>query len=118
MRFSSLTQRIAGDGAAAWEIHYRALAMLEQGRDVLLLSVGDPDFDTPAPIVQAAVASLEAGNTHYADVRGKRSLREAIARRHQQRSGQKVTADQVTVLAGRSARCSAWRNACWSRAMK
>ncbi|WP_060511938.1 pyridoxal phosphate-dependent aminotransferase [Pseudomonas sp. NBRC 111124] len=100
MRFSSLTQRIAGDGAAAWEIHYRALAMLEEGRDVLLLSVGDPDFDTPAPIVQAAVASLEAGNTHYADVRGKRSLREAIARRHQQRSGQAVTADQVTVLAG------------------
>jgi arginine:pyruvate transaminase len=100
MRFSSLTQRIAGDGAAAWEIHYRALAMLEQGRDVLLLSVGDPDFDTPAPIVQAAKASLEAGNTHYADVRGKRSLREAIARRHQQRSGQAVTADQVTVLAG------------------
>lgn len=100
MRFSSLTQRIAGDGAAAWEIHYRALAMLEQGRDVLLLSVGDPDFDTPAPIVQAAVASLESGNTHYADVRGKRSLREAIARRHQQRSGQVVSADQVTVLAG------------------
>ncbi|MBH3410700.1 pyridoxal phosphate-dependent aminotransferase [Pseudomonas putida] len=100
MRFSSLTQRIAGDGAAAWEIHYRALAMLEQGRDVLLLSVGDPDFDTPAPIIQAAVASLEAGNTHYADVRGKRSLREAIARRHQQRSGQAVTAEQVTVLAG------------------
>jgi arginine:pyruvate transaminase len=100
MRFSSLTQRIAGDGAAAWEIHYRALAMLEQGRDVLLLSVGDPDFDTPAPIVQAAVASLESGNTHYTDVRGKRSLREAIARRHQQRSGQAVSADQVTVLAG------------------
>ncbi|WP_153785756.1 pyridoxal phosphate-dependent aminotransferase [Pseudomonas sp. EMN2] len=100
MRFSSLTQRIAGDGAAAWEIHYRALAMLEQGRDVLLLSVGDPDFDTPAPIVQAAMDSLQAGNTHYADVRGKRSLREAIARRHRQRSGQAVTADQVTVLAG------------------
>ncbi|NIF24901.1 aminotransferase class I/II-fold pyridoxal phosphate-dependent enzyme [Pantoea sp. Tr-811] len=100
MRFSSLTQRIAGDGAAAWDIHYRALAMLEQGQDVLLLSVGDPDFDTPAPIVQAAVASLQAGNTHYADVRGKRSLREAIARRHQRRSGQAVTADQVTVLAG------------------
>ncbi|NIE75237.1 aminotransferase class I/II-fold pyridoxal phosphate-dependent enzyme [Pantoea sp. Ap-967] len=100
MRFSSLTQRIAGDGAAAWDIHYRALTMLEQGQDVLLLSVGDPDFDTPAPIVQAAVASLQAGNTHYADVRGKRSLREAIARRHQRRSGQAVTADQVTVLAG------------------
>ncbi|MDD0977677.1 pyridoxal phosphate-dependent aminotransferase [Pseudomonas fontis] len=100
MRFSNLTQRIAGDGAAAWDIHYRALRMLEQGRDVLLLSVGDPDFDTPAPIVQAAIDSLQTGNTHYADVRGKRSLRESIARRHQQRSGQAVSADQVTVLAG------------------
>lgn len=100
MRFSNLTQRIAGDGAAAWDIHYRALRMLEQGQDVLLLSVGDPDFDTPAPIVQAAIDSLQTGNTHYADVRGKRSLRESIARRHQQRSGQAVSADQVTVLAG------------------
>nr|BFE96212.1 hypothetical protein GCM10020185_67480 [Pseudomonas brassicacearum subsp. brassicacearum] len=44
MRFSVLTQRITGDGAAAWQIHDRALAMREQGMDVLLLSVGDPDF--------------------------------------------------------------------------
>ncbi|UVJ45769.1 aminotransferase class I/II-fold pyridoxal phosphate-dependent enzyme [Pseudomonas sp. LS1212] len=100
MRFSALTQRIAGDGAAAWDIHYRALALQEQGEDILLLSVGDPDFDTPVPIVDAAVESLRAGNTHYADVRGKRALRESIARRHQQRSGQAVDADQVVVLAG------------------
>ncbi|WIE47470.1 pyridoxal phosphate-dependent aminotransferase [Pseudomonas sp. GM17] len=100
MRFSDLTQRIAGDGAAAWGIHYRALAKQEQGEDILLLSVGDPDFDTPAPIVQAAIDSLLSGNTHYTDVRGKRSLRESIARRHRQRSGQQVGADQVMVLAG------------------
>ena len=100
MRFSDLTQRIAGDGAAAWDIHYRALALREQGEDILLLSVGDPDFDTPAPIVQAAIDSLLAGNTHYADVRGKRTLRDTIARRHQARSGQAVTSEQVIVLAG------------------
>ncbi|MHC6227449.1 pyridoxal phosphate-dependent aminotransferase [Pseudomonas sp. X10] len=100
MRFSTLTQRIAGDGTAAWNIHYRALELRAQGQDVLLLSVGDPDFDTPVPIVQAAIDSLQAGNTHYSDVRGKRALRESIARRHQQRSGQQVDADQVTVLAG------------------
>ncbi len=100
MRFSALTQRIAGDGAAAWDIHYRALARLERGEDVLLLSVGDPDFDTPQPIIQAAVDSLLCGNTHYAEVRGKRSLRESIAKRHWQRSGQPVDADQVVVLAG------------------
>lgn len=100
MRFSQLTQRIAGDGAAAWDIHYRALAKRERGEEVWLLSVGDPDFDTPQPIVQAAIDSLQAGHTHYADVRGKRALREAIARRHQQRSGQVVNAEQVVVLAG------------------
>ncbi|MFD2642829.1 pyridoxal phosphate-dependent aminotransferase [Pseudomonas japonica] len=100
MRFSSLTQRIAGDGAAAWEIHYRALAMRAEGRDVLLLSVGDPDFDTPQPIVEAAVDSLRGGHTHYSDIRGKQPLREAIARRYRQRGGQAVDADQVTVLAG------------------
>ncbi|WP_053151183.1 pyridoxal phosphate-dependent aminotransferase [Pseudomonas protegens] len=100
MRFSQLTQRIAGDGAAAWDIHYRALAKRERGEQVWLLSVGDPDFDTPRPIVQAAIDSLQAGHTHYADVRGKRALRQAIARRHQQRSGQVVDAEQVVVLAG------------------
>ncbi|WP_166359579.1 pyridoxal phosphate-dependent aminotransferase [Pseudomonas akapageensis] len=100
MRFSALTQRIAGDGAAAWDIHYRALALQEQGEDILLLSVGDPDFDTPVPIVDAAVESLRGGNTHYADVRGKRTLRQSIARRHQQRSGHAVDDSQVIVLAG------------------
>ncbi|WP_324710806.1 pyridoxal phosphate-dependent aminotransferase [Pseudomonas citronellolis] len=100
MRFSNLTQRIAGPGAAAWDIHYRALARLEQGDDILLLSVGDPDFDTPSPIVQSAIDSLLAGNTHYSDVRGKRNLREAIGRRHTQRSGQAVDANNVVVLAG------------------
>ncbi len=100
MRYSDFTQRIAGDGAAAWDIHYRALARVEQGEEILLLSVGDPDFDTPAPIVQSAIDSLLAGNTHYADVRGKRALRQRIAERHRQRSGQAVDAEQVVVLAG------------------
>ena len=79
MRYSQLTQRIAGDGAAAWDIHYRALERQARGEDILLLSVGDPDFDTPVPIVQAAIDSLLNGHTHYAEVRGKRSLRQAIA---------------------------------------
>lgn len=100
MRFSDLTQRIAGDGAAAWNIHYRALERQAKGDDILLLSVGDPDFDTPQPIVQAAIDSLLNGNTHYSDVRGKLALRQRIAAWHNQRSGQAVGVDQVTVLAG------------------
>ncbi|SFY31216.1 pyridoxal phosphate-dependent aminotransferase [Pseudomonas sp. NFACC36] len=100
MRYSALTQRIAGDGAAAWEIHDRALAMQGQGMEVLLLSVGDPDFDTPQAIVTAAIDSLRAGETHYSDVRGLHGLRQSIARRHRQRCGQPVEAQHVTVLPG------------------
>lgn len=100
MRYSQLTQRIGGDGAAAWSIHYRALDRQTRGEDILLLSVGDPDFDTPPPIVQAAIDSLLNGHTHYTEVRGKRALRERIAARHRQRSGQPVDADQVVVLPG------------------
>ncbi|WP_286979178.1 pyridoxal phosphate-dependent aminotransferase [Pseudomonas sp.] len=100
MRFSDVTRRIAGEGAAAWDIHYRALARQEQGEDVLLLSVGDPDFDTPQPIVQAAIDSLNNGHTHYTEVRGNQLLRERIAARHNQRSGADVEAEQVVVLAG------------------
>lgn len=106
MRFSVLTQRITGEGAAAWQIHDRALAMREQGMDVLLLSVGDPDFDTPPAIVEAAVSSLWAGDTHYSDVRGLHTLRVGIARRHRQRCGQPVGAEHVIVLPG--AQCAVY----------
>lgn len=106
MRYSALTQRIAGDGAAAWQIHDRALEMREQGVDVLLLSIGDPDFDTPQPIVQAAITSLLAGDTHYPEVRGSRGLRDSIARRHHQRSGQRVDARHVIVMPG--AQCAVY----------
>ena len=85
MRYSALTQRIAGEGAAAWQIHDRALALRAEGVDVLLLSVGDPDFDTPLPIIHGAIDSLLAGDTHYSEVRGRLALRKLIAERHRRR---------------------------------
>lgn len=106
MRYSALTQRIAGDGAAAWQIHDRALELRKQGVDVLLLSIGDPDFDTPQPIVRAAIDSLLAGDTHYPPVRGTQGLRASIARRHRQRSGQAVDAEHVIVMPG--AQCAVY----------
>jgi arginine:pyruvate transaminase len=106
MRYSALTQRIAGEGAAAWRIHDRALQLREQGVDVLLLSIGDPDFDTPLPIVHAAIDSLLAGDTHYPPVLGTPGLRDSIARRHGQRSGQAVTPEQVVVFPG--AQCAVY----------
>jgi arginine:pyruvate transaminase len=100
MRFSSLVERIGGEGAAAWDIHSRAAQRRRRGDDIILLSVGDPDFDTPAPIVDAAVESLRAGRTHYMPIIGEPELRRAIAEGHSRASGQQVGPENVAVLAG------------------
>ncbi|WP_302328877.1 aminotransferase class I/II-fold pyridoxal phosphate-dependent enzyme [Pseudomonas triclosanedens] len=100
MRYSSLVDRMVGPGIAAWDIHYAAIAAQRAGQDVIILSVGDPDFATPDFITDAAVASLRAGDTHYSDVAGKPELRQAIAALHQRRCGQAVAAENVIVVAG------------------
>lgn len=100
MRFSSRVERIGGDGARAWEIHFRAVERRRRGDDIILLSVGDPDFDTPPAIVDSAIASLRAGNTHYNDVVGDPDLRQAIARQHAALSGLDTAPEQVAVFSG------------------
>src|SRR5687767_12725869 len=80
---SPLVDRLQGEGVAAWDLHYRAAADQRAGRDVIVLSVGDPDFDTPAAITEATVAALRAGETHYSELLGLDELRLAVARRHQ-----------------------------------
>jgi len=100
MKFSSLVERIAGDGADAWDIHYAAKSAHERGEDVIVLSVGDPDLDTPAPVVERAIERLRDGDTHYTPANGRQPLREAIAASHRARTGQKVDAANVIFLAG------------------
>jgi len=100
MRYSSLVDRMVGPGAAAWDIHYAAVAAQRAGEDAIVLSVGDPDFATPAFITDAAVASLQAGDTHYSDVAGRPELRQAIADLYRRRFDLQVGADNVIVLAG------------------
>jgi arginine:pyruvate transaminase len=100
MRYSPLVRRIAGEGADAWVIHYLARAALERGEDVIMLSVGDPDLDTPAPVLERAIERLRCGDTHYTPATGREHLREAIAASHRARTGQAVEAAQVIFLAG------------------
>ena len=100
MKFSELVERIAGDGADAWITHYEARAARERGEDVILLSAGDPDLDTPDPVRERAIERIRAGDTHYTPTTGRQHLREAIAGLHAARTGQRVSADQVVVLAG------------------
>ncbi|MEP6548345.1 MAG: pyridoxal phosphate-dependent aminotransferase [Gammaproteobacteria bacterium] len=100
MHYSPLVKRIVGDGADAWLVHYTARAAQERGEDVILLSVGDPDLDTPTPVLQRAIERLRDGDTHYTPATGRQHLREAIAAAHRQRTGQPVDCDNVIFLAG------------------
>jgi aspartate/methionine/tyrosine aminotransferase len=100
MQFPALVSRITGEGANAWLTHYQALAARERGEDVIVLSVGDPPFDTSAAVVERAVERLRAGDTHYTPGPGRAALRAAIAATHARRTGQQVGVDQVICFAG------------------
>ncbi len=100
MEYSPLVDRIAGEGAAAWDIHAKALADQAAGEDVIVLSVGDPDLDTPAPVAESAVAALRAGDTHYTPVSGRPELRRAIAERFRAQGGWDAGPENVSVVAG------------------
>src|SRR5215472_8766731 len=100
MRFSSLTERVAGRGAEAWEIHRQATELRAAGHDVIALTVGDPDQAPPELLIETTVAALRQHRTGYARLIGTPELREAIAARHARRTGQNCTADNVTVVPG------------------
>jgi aspartate/methionine/tyrosine aminotransferase len=99
-RFAPFVERVAHEGADPWALHWEARQAAADGKDVIVLSVGDPDLDTPPRVVDAAVASLRAGDTHYTESAGRPQLRAAIAARHVARTGQTVTAENVIVLSG------------------
>ena len=73
----------------------RAKAMVRAGRDVIALTAGEPDFDTPAPIVEAAHRALDAGHFHYTPNAGVPALREAIAHKLQIQNGIDRCAEDV-----------------------
>jgi len=100
VKFAPLVERIGGEGAAAWLTHYEAVAARERGEDVIILSVGDPDLDTPPAVTERAIERLRGGDTHYVAAAGRPALRAAIAEVHQGRTGQAVSADNVVYLAG------------------
>ena len=100
MRYSSLTERLSGLGAARWHVHQRAVDRQAAGDDIVMLSIGEPDSPTPPAIVDVAVASLRAGRTHYAASQGEPEVLAAIAHRYSIRAGREVMASQAIFMPG------------------
>ncbi|MCB0126350.1 MAG: pyridoxal phosphate-dependent aminotransferase [Caldilineaceae bacterium] len=100
MKYAEVVTRLHGQGYGGWRVHMRARQLIAQGADIILLTIGDPDFDTPPAIVDRAVRSLRDGRTHYTPAVGELPLREAIAARHAAQTGQVVTYENVAVTQG------------------
>jgi aspartate aminotransferase len=84
----------------AFEVLVRARALEAQGRDIIHLEIGEPDFDTPRHIVEAGKQELDQGYTHYGPTQGLPELREAIASYICRTRGIRVGAEQVCVVPG------------------
>ena len=96
-----LSQRMARLGTeTAFEVLVRARALEAKGKHVIHLEIGEPDFDTPAHVVEAGVRALKGGATHYGPAAGIPELREAIAEDTRQRRGVRATPEMVVVTPG------------------
>lgn len=81
-------------------ISTKARALKAAGRDVISLSAGEPDFDTPANVQEAAIRAIHGGQTKYTDVAGTLALRQAVADKFKRDSGLDYMADEIIVSTG------------------
>lgn len=98
MKLARRMSRIGVEGA--FKVLARARALEAQGRDIIHLEIGEPDFDTPRHIVEAGKQALDQGFTRYAPTPGLPELREAIATHVSRTRGIQVGAQRVSVVPG------------------
>lgn len=84
------------------DILAQAKRLEAQGKDIIHMELGEPDFDTAQPIIDAGIAALRAGKTHYTPALGLPELREAIAAWYQTRYQVSVAANRIVVTPGAS----------------
>jgi aspartate/methionine/tyrosine aminotransferase len=98
LRLASRMSRLGTE--TAFEVLVRAKALERQGRDIVHLEIGEPDFDTPSNIIEAATDALHKGWTHYGPSAGLPDLRETIAKYVSDTRRVKATSDEVVVVPG------------------
>ncbi len=84
------------------EVLEKAQAMTAQGEDIIHLEIGEPDFNTPEPVKEAALRAIKQNDTHYTHSLGKITLREEIARYYWKKYRVEISPEQVIVTSGTS----------------
>jgi arginine:pyruvate transaminase len=97
---SSRISNITPSGKDGWEVHFEAWKRKQAGEDIVMLSVGDHDFDTPNETVEACVRAVRAGHHHYTQLPGIPALRAAMAKISTRCTGVPTIADHVIATPG------------------
>lgn len=100
MKISKRLSTLVPDGGDGWDIHYRAQKMRRSGQAVTLLTVGESDAPTPAPILAAMDRAARAGETGYTPVCGLPELRAHVAQRVEARTGVRTQPQNVLITPG------------------
>jgi aspartate/methionine/tyrosine aminotransferase len=103
MIFKKMSERIEQVSSFhVMEVMARAKSLESLGREIVHMEVGEPDFPTPQPIIDAGIKFLEAGDVRYTKAQGLPALREKIAEYYQSQYDVSITADRVFITPGAS----------------
>jgi aspartate/methionine/tyrosine aminotransferase len=98
MQYTERIQKLESEGA--YVVLAKAKALERQGKSIIHLQIGEPDFDTPKNIIDAAIKAMQSGQTHYAPSAGIPEAREAAAEYLSKTRGIKVTPEQTVIMPG------------------
>jgi aspartate/methionine/tyrosine aminotransferase len=98
LRLAKRMSRLGSE--TAFEVLAKARALEAQGKNIIHLEIGEPDFDTPANVVEAGIKAIRDGYTHYSPSAGMPELRQTIADDVTRTHGVKVTPEEVVVVPG------------------
>lgn len=99
-KLATSIKRFSGPRSNAWAVADRAYELQEHGQDIIHLSVGDPDLDTPEFIRNKVMDAINEGRTHYSAIAGEKQLRIAICQQARRLYGKDVQIAQTMVMPG------------------
>lgn len=100
MRKTAITKRLQGTGGAKWEIHFKARQRLAEGKDVIELTIGEPDIPTPLELIETANEAMLKGRTTYSDGAGEIGLRNALVEHYSKTCNRQFTKEQFLCFPG------------------
>lgn len=100
MNYASITDRVAGLAGAKWALCHRARVLRAEGRQIIDLTIGEPDVPPAPELLDIATRAMHAGRTGYSLGRGEPGVVQALAKRYSARCGRTITPAQVMTLPG------------------